>query len=84
MAVQGQLVMYGMTPTDEAAINARNPFVGKGGHLPVAGDQLPAFITKDYGGSPQVADLHVLLNGAEDWWVAKVPNGTTGQQGKWW
>jgi hypothetical protein len=84
VAVQGDKVMYGISAVDADAINKRNPFVGTGGRLPVAGDQLPAFVTKDYGGSPQVCDLHVLLNGADSWWVRTVPNGTTGQQGRWW
>lgn len=83
-ALQGDKVMYAITQTDADALNARNPFCGNPGKLPVAGDQLPAFVTANYGGTPQVVDLHVLLNGAESWWVRNVPNGTTGQQGKWW
>jgi len=84
MAVQGDKVMYGVTPTDAEIVLNSNRLIGKGGRLPVAGDQLPAFVTKDHGGTPQKVDLHVLLNGGASLWVGEVPQGTTGQQGKWW
>lgn len=86
MAVVGQVVTYGV-PSDMAlGLNQRNFLAerGVGGHLPVAGDQLPAVVVKDYGGSPQTVDLHILLNGGATWWAGQVPNGTAGTQGKWW
>jgi hypothetical protein len=88
MAVLGSIVTYGISAADEVAIRHRASLAQQSpGHShPVAGDELPALVTKHYGGDPgaEVVDLVVQLNGVGRYWVGGVAQSAEGEQGSWW
>jgi hypothetical protein len=88
MAVLGSIVTYGISAADEVSIRRRASLTqqSSGSSHPVAGDELPALVTKHYGGESgaEVADLVVQLDGVGGYWIGGVAQGTAGQQGRWW
>jgi hypothetical protein len=87
MAVLGSIVTYGISAADEDAIRRRASLAPQspGRCHPVAGEAVPALVTKHYGGEPgaEVADLVVELSGV-GYWVGSVPQGVEGERGRWW
>ncbi|GAA1797087.1 hypothetical protein HC028_19785 [Planosporangium flavigriseum] len=88
MAVLGSVVRYIISATDEEAIRRRASF-GPATPVqspPVAGDELPALVTKHYGAEPgvEVVDLMLELDGVGAYWVGAVRQGNKGEPGSWW
>jgi hypothetical protein len=88
MAVLGSIVTYSISAADEKSIRRRASLAQPlpDHPPPVAGDEVPALVTKHYGSEPgaEVVDLVVQLDGVGRYWIGGVPQGAKGEQGRWW
>lgn len=81
----GDVVLYTFDATQAKYLGMRGVTTGvtrfAGVPDPAAGTTLPAEVVYDYGSN--IVDLRVSLRGPGIHFVQNVPQGTTGQQGRW-